>query len=181
MRNSLRVDSDVTLVPRRAGDARELFAILERHRDTLREWLTWVDATRTLPEIRRYGEFAETQFETHAAFDYAIRSGEALVGTIGIHGLDWSSRRGEIGYWLSPDARGRGIMTRAARTIMSHAFAHLGLHRIEINCVVENLASRAVPERLGLPLEGILAEAYLLHGNFRDIALYATTATRWHP
>jgi len=36
-----------------------------------------------------------------------------------------------------------------------------------------------VPERLGFAFEGVLAEAYLLHGRFRDIALYATTKSLW--
>jgi RimJ/RimL family protein N-acetyltransferase len=56
----------------------------------------------------------------------------------------------------------------------------MSLHRIEIRCVVENERSRRVAQGLGYTLEGILAEAYYLHGNFRDLALYAMTASRWH-
>jgi ribosomal-protein-serine acetyltransferase len=175
----LRIDAEITLVPRHPDDAREMHALMERHRAALREWLTWIDATKTLAEVRRYAQFAQAQYETHAAFDYAIRSRGELVGSMGLHGLDWASRSAEIGYWLSPDARGAGIVTRSARGLISYALARLDLHRIEIRCVVENERSRAVPVRLGLELEGILAEAYLLHGRFRDIALYATTATRW--
>lgn len=53
------------------------------------------------------------------------------------------------------------------------------INRFEIHCVVENEKSRAVPERLGFILEGTLEAAYYLHQRYRDIALYATTATRW--
>jgi ribosomal-protein-serine acetyltransferase len=175
----LLVDPDITLVPRHVDDAREMNAILERHRADLREWLTWVDAARNVAEVRRYAQFAQAQFETHVAFDYAIRAGGVIAGSIGLHGLDWASRKGEIGYWLSPDARGTGLVTRAARALVTHGLTHLQLHRIEIHCVVENAASRAVPERLGFALEGVLSEAYRLHARYRDIALYATTATRW--
>jgi ribosomal-protein-serine acetyltransferase len=52
---------------------------------------------------------------------------------------------------------------------------------LEIRCVVENAKSRAVAERLGYTLEGILKEAYLLHGHFRDLALYAMLPEHWVP
>jgi ribosomal-protein-serine acetyltransferase len=173
------VDHEITLVPRSVDDAAEMHAVVERNRDALREWLTWIDATRTVADTRRYAQFAQAQFESHVAFDFAIRASGAFVGSIGLHGLDWSSRSGQIGYWLAPDVRGRGLISRGVTALVTHAFAHLDVHRIEIRCVVENARSRAVPERIGFFFEGVLAEAYLLHGRFRDIALYATTATRW--
>jgi ribosomal-protein-serine acetyltransferase len=151
----IRVDAEITLVPRHPDDAREMHALMDRHRDSLREWLTWIDATKTLAEVRRYAQFAQAQYETHAAFDYAIRSNGELVGSMGLHGLDWASRSAEIGYWLSPDSRGTGIVTRSARGLITYAFTRLDLHRVEIRCVIENERSRAVPVRLGLELEGI--------------------------
>ena len=178
---SLYVDDELALVPRRADDAVEMFALVEKHRADLREWLTWIDATQSLADTRRYAQFARAQFENGVGFDYAMRYGGELVGSIGLHGFDWASRSAQIGYWLAPDVRGRGIVTRAATALVTHAIAHLDVHRLEIRCVVDNVRSRAVPERLGFTFEGILAEAYLLHGRFRDIALYATTATRVRP
>jgi ribosomal-protein-serine acetyltransferase len=175
----LPVDDDLTLDPRHPSDANEMFAVVERHRASLREWLTWIDATRSLTDARRYAQFAQAQFESRVAFDYVVRSGGALVGAIGLHAVDWTSRSAQIGYWLAPDAVGRGICTRATAALASHAFGYLELNRLEIHCVVENQRSRAVAERLGFAFEGTLAEAYLLHGAFRDIALYATTASRW--
>jgi ribosomal-protein-serine acetyltransferase len=173
------VEEQLELVPRDPSDAAEMFALVDRHRDALREWLTWIDATKSLAETRRYAQFAQAQAESHVAFDFAIRRAGAIVGSIGFHGLDWASRNAQIGYWLAPDERGRGTITRAARRLVTYGFASLDLHRIEIRCVVENARSRAVPDRLGFAFEGVLAEAYLLHGRFHDIALYATTATRW--
>lgn len=179
--SKVAVDDELTLVPRHPADAIEMFSIVERHRSSLREWLTWIDATRTAGDARRYAQFAQAQFESRVAFDYVVRSGPAIVGAIGLHGLDWGARSAQIGYWLTPDAVGRGICTRAAAALTSHAFAHLDINRLEIRCVVENRRSRAVAERLGYAFEGTLAEAYFLQGVFRDIALYAMTKTRWRP
>ena len=173
---TLVVDEEVTLVPRHAADADELFALVERHRDELREWLGWLDATRSRGDMRRYAQFAETQFEQLAGFDYSIAIRGALAGSIGLHHLDWLVRSAHIGYWLVPDARGRGIVTRAVIRLTCHAFARLDIHRLEIRAVIENQRSRAVAERAGFTFEGILRGAELLHGKRRDLALYAKLA-----
>ncbi|MBD5633810.1 MAG: GNAT family N-acetyltransferase, partial [Candidatus Eremiobacteraeota bacterium] len=139
----------------------------------------WVEASRTIGDVRRFAQFARARFQSHAGFDFAIRDAGVLVGSIGLHDVDWGSRSAQIGYWIAPDARGRGIVSRACAALVTYGFKQLELNRIEICCVVENARSRAIPERLGFRFEGILAEAYLLHGIFRDIALYATTARMW--
>jgi ribosomal-protein-serine acetyltransferase len=170
---------NLALVPRHPGDAHEIFALVEAHREELRRWLTWIDATRSADDVRRYAQFARAQFEAMASFDYAVVQDGAAVGAVGLHGFDWSSRRAEMGYWLAPPAQGRGTMTRAAATLTTYAFERLRLHRLEIHCVVENIPSRSVAVRLGYALEGVMRQAYALHGEFRDLALYAMLAREW--
>lgn len=174
----LVVDAELRLRPREPADASEMFALVERHRDDLRQWLPWIDSARTLGEIRRYAQYAQAQAQARLAFDYGIYANGSLVGAIGLHAIDYANRATAIGYWLSPDERGRGIVTRAAGRLVTHAFADLEIHRLEIRCVIENAASRAVAERLDFSYEGSLAHAYFLHGVFRDIALYARVAQR---
>jgi ribosomal-protein-serine acetyltransferase len=156
-----------------------MFALIDRHREALQSWLTWIDATYTVADVRRSAQFSQSQFEQLLGFDYSIRHDGAIVGAIGLYHLDWSSRHAEMGYWLAPPARGLGLVTRAASAVSSHAFESLNLHRLEIRCVIENRQSRAVAERLDYEFEGTLRESYLLHGKFRDLALYAMTAGRW--
>lgn len=172
------VDDEIALHPRDPADAPEMFALVERDRDDLRAWLPWIDGARTLGEIRRYAQYAQAQSQAHLAFDYGIRLNDTLVGAIGLHAIDYANRSTAIGYWIAPNARGHGIVTRAARVLVAHAVGALEIHRLEIRCVVENAASRAVAERLGFAFEGILADAYFLHGEFRNIALYAHLASR---
>ncbi len=178
-RETLAVDSDVRLVPRHPGDAAEMFALVDAYRPALREWLGWVDAMRNVYDMRRYAQYAEAQFESRSGFDFAIRIAGNAAGAVGLHALDWSNRSAQIGYWLAPSARRQGVMTRACDALVTHAFRALLLHRLEIRCAVENERSRAVPQRLQFRFEGTLAGAHVLHGSFRDIALYATTAPEW--
>ncbi len=177
--NTLAVDADIALVPRHPNDAAETFELVNAHRGALNEWLTWIESTYAVGDIRRYAQFAESQFDRNLSFDYSIRWQGAMAGGLGLHNLDFAGRSAHVGYWLGPPFQGRGIMSRAVSKLTDHALGALALHRLEIRCVVENHKSRAVAERLGYVQEGVLREAYFLHGRFRDIALYAMTAGEW--
>jgi len=169
----------IELHPRSPRDVAEMWETIDGNRDDLRIWLPWVDATRSALDVRRYCRFSIAAFEHLQTFEYAIRLDGRLCGAVGTHQVDWNNRSTAIGYWLVPDGRGRGVMTRAVAALVDRCIERLRLNRLEIHCVVENEKSRAVPERLDFVLEGVLSDAYFLHERHRDIALYAMTAMRW--
>src|SRR3989449_7124149 len=61
---------------------------------------------------------------------FAITESGRLVGSIGMGVNDW--RTGHIGYWCAPQARGRGVTTRALRLLCEYALADLELERLEL-------------------------------------------------
>jgi len=65
-----------------------------------------------------------------------------------------------IGYWIDEAVGRPGPHPEAVVTMLQYAFESLRLHRIEINIIPRNAASRRVVEKLGLRFEGI-AERYL--------------------
>ena len=81
-------------------------------------------------------------------------TGELLGGGT-LHHLDAERAIIEIGYWLYPRARGRGIATRVARALAEHAFA-LGVQRVAAYVNVGNLESERVLERAGFTREGVV-------------------------
>lgn len=60
----------------------------------------------------------------------------------------------DVGYWLAPEARGRGAMTRALRVISTYAIDQLGLSRLELFTLLDNVRSQAVAERAGFRRDG---------------------------
>jgi RimJ/RimL family protein N-acetyltransferase len=93
---------------------------------------------------------------------------DALTGCLGLN-ID----RPELGYWLHPDARGRGAATEAVDLAIRYAFSPaLGLHRMTVRAAVENVASRLVAERVGMRLVGIGRADELLAAGPSDMALY---------
>lgn len=83
----------------------------------------------------------------------AIDTGEILGGGTFRH-LDPKGAVIEIGYWLYPSARGRGVATRTARALAEHAF-DLGVRRVVAHVKVGNSASERVLERAGFTREGV--------------------------
>jgi RimJ/RimL family protein N-acetyltransferase len=95
-----------------------------------------------------------------------------ILGGVTIHQINWELGQGEIGYWLFPHARGRGVATRAARFLAEHAF-ELGLHRVEARVFTGNPESERVLERAGFKREGVLRSLPKRRGGRGDMALYS--------
>jgi RimJ/RimL family protein N-acetyltransferase len=85
------------------------------------------------------------------AFDAA--SG-ALLGSMGLK-LDLPAGEAEIGYWTVPEARGRGVATRAGRALAGWALDGLGIRRLVWRAVLGNHASRLAALRIGVQIEGV--------------------------
>ncbi len=81
---------------------------------------------------------------------------DQLLGSVSILRLAWEHLRGEVGYWLAPEARGAGHATRAVELACGWAFASLGLERINLFAAVANVASQRVAERAGFTREAVL-------------------------
>jgi RimJ/RimL family protein N-acetyltransferase len=82
--------------------------------------------------------------------------------------------RFEIGYWVRHSAQGRGLVTEALQTLARFAFDGLRARRVEVRMSSANQRSRAVAERCGFTLEGVLRQDSLsTDGQPRDTVVYA--------
>jgi RimJ/RimL family protein N-acetyltransferase len=93
---------------------------------------------------------------TTAPFAIVAAPDGDLLGSISLMRLDWRHRRGEVGYWLAKQARGRGHATRAVRLICGWGFSSLGLQRIDLLAATGNGASQRVAKRGGFTREVVL-------------------------
>jgi ribosomal-protein-serine acetyltransferase len=160
------------------GDADELHALIEANRAELMAWLPW--AERQEPEATRaFIRMSRKQMADNDGLQAAILDRGRIVGCIGYHRIDWAHRATGIGYWLSTDAQGKGIMTLAVTALLDWAFTTWGLHRVEIRAAVGNRRSRAIPERLGFHEEGTLRHAEFVSGRYLDHVVYSMLADEW--
>lgn len=160
-------------------DAEALFHIVDQSRESLREWLSWLDRTRSVQDSREFIKSTLQRFATNAGFDTGIFYHHKLVGVIGYHAIDWNSKKVTIGYWLGTEFHGRGIMTQACKAMVDYAFNELNLNRVEIRCAVENKKSRAIPERLHFVNEGCIRQAEWLYDHYVDHIVYGMLKEEW--
>jgi RimJ/RimL family protein N-acetyltransferase len=94
-----------------------------------------------------------------------------LLGAVGLHAVDRSRARGEIGYWTSPWARREGVATRALNLLSGWALdpAGLGLARLELYAEPENHASQEVAVRAGYVKGDLVRGGIALRGRRRDV------------
>jgi len=109
---------------------------------------------------------------------WALVEGPELLGSISIHRIDRDQGDAEVGYWVAPFARGRGLAGLAVQAVCRWAFDDLGLHRIQLFHAVENAASARVAEKAGFTCEGRLRQSYRYDDGVRhDELLWARLAT----
>jgi RimJ/RimL family protein N-acetyltransferase len=84
---------------------------------------------------------------------FDAESGE-LLGSMGLVRMDLATKTAELGYWVAPAARGRGVATRAGRAVAAWGFEFLDIERLIWRAGVGNHASRLVGLRIGFKMEG---------------------------
>ncbi|MUK49948.1 GNAT family N-acetyltransferase [Aliivibrio fischeri] len=169
---TLKVDNELNLALIEPSFAPKYLDIVSRQRAYLSQWLAW-------PPHADSEAFFHS-FITKSLLDYAegksmvcgmIYQGE-LVGNISFNSINQNLKTAEIGYWLNEDFQGKGIITRCVAKLIDLAFNELGLNKIQISAAVGNQPSRAVCERLGMTLEGIITSSENLNGRIIDHAIY---------
>jgi ribosomal-protein-alanine N-acetyltransferase len=98
----------------------------------------------------------------------------ALLGRVSIRGVDPQSGYAEVGYWVLPSARGKGVAPRACVALSDWAFGYL--HRLELCHSVHNGPSCRVAEKAGFVLEGTLRSALKHADGWHDMHLHARVA-----
>lgn len=160
-------------------DAAELFGVIEKNREHLKKWMPWVDHNIKLEHTERFIADVQTQDERNEGFSAVVIQENRIVGVAGYKPINLENHSVEIGYWLDQDYTGRGIMTKCCRELIDYAFEALALNRISINVAVDNLRSRAIPERLGFTLEGNMRDGIFIRGRYFDVAVYSLLKREW--
>lgn len=99
---------------------------------------------------------------------WGVRVDGDLVGMVGL--TPGPVRSAEVGYWLGPQARGRGLLHRSLHLVLTYGFAPagLGLERVEWRCVAGNWASWRAAWRVGFTFEGTVRGGAIQRGRRRD-------------
>lgn len=109
--------------------------------------------------------------------DWAITTPTAIVGRVSLAHIGATDGEAELGYWLLPEHRGRGLASAAVGAIEHHAFGPLGLGRLTIRHEPENDRSCRLAQRRGYLPDGTARGAFVRGGQRRDLHVHALLAT----
>lgn len=120
-------------------------------------------------------------FDLDQEYGYGIfsRDERLFLGGAGLH-----KRLGrdaiEIGYWIDKDHINQGLATETSAALTRVSFEIIGVQRVEIHCDPRNLASAAVPRKLGFTLEATLRKRILdYYGNICDSMIWSLLAEEY--
>ncbi|HRK23172.1 MAG TPA: GNAT family N-acetyltransferase [Fimbriimonadaceae bacterium] len=87
-----------------------------------------------------------------------------------------------LGYGISSDAEGKGLMSEALSAVLDEVFSPRGkLHRIQANVVPDNVRSLALMERLGFEREGLAPEYLFIDNEWKDHVMLAKRNPNYDP
>ncbi len=154
------------------NDAEAVFAYASDPEVT--RYMIW-DTHRTVEDSKAFLELAVSKYENGAEPDWGIvyKGDRRFVGTCGFASWTAEHARAEMGFVISRDYWGRGLVPEAVRAMITFGFDGMSLNRIEARCIAENAASARVMEKAGMTYEGALRQREFIKGAYRDMKIYS--------
>jgi RimJ/RimL family protein N-acetyltransferase len=163
-------------------DAPLLAELVARNLIHLRPWMAWASEENASVDFQ-YQRLrkARARFDQDEDYIYGIfsRQEQFAIGSTGLH-----TRVGdealEIGYWIDRNHTNQGLATEASAALTRVAFEIIQVARVEIHCDPANLASAAVPRKLGYTYEATLRQrSNDFYGQPSDSMIWSLLATEY--
>ena len=164
----------------REEDAEELYSRVDQNREHLQWRASWVDKTTTKADTLKFVRTCLESAVSGTGFHYALLLDGEIIGLLAFNTIEKINRCATMSYWLVESQTGRGLMTTAAKTLISEGFRQLELNRIQARVATENYPSQAVCDRLGLKKEGILRQAEWANDHFIDLTVNSVLRSEWN-
>jgi ribosomal-protein-serine acetyltransferase len=160
-------------------NAGELFLRNDDNREHLRQWMPWLDEVISVSDSLNFIHRCLVCAAAGTQFNYALFLDYEMVGIVAFNSVEKANRCATMGYWLAKPQTGRGLMTAAAKALVSQGFLQLGLNRVQARVATGNYLSQAVCDRLGFKKEGVLRQAEWLYDHYVDLTVNGVLRSEW--
>ena len=148
----------LTIRCHRPGDGPRLFEALEESLRDLRQYpasLPWVLAEHSAETCEKFARESHSNFIARRELPFLLfaRGTDFVIGSSGLHGIDWAVPKFEVGYWGRSSQVGKGLITEGVRAIVDFAFSTLGARRwrpfptMQTSEAVECVSALALPSK----------------------------------
>jgi ribosomal-protein-serine acetyltransferase len=176
---SILIEDDILLRSLQLEDAPELFRAINASREHLRPWLNWIDSNTKPEHALQFIEHCVQEQDSQSGLVLGIFKNRQIIGEIGMHQWDHSLRKAQVGYWMSEEYAGKGILSKGLLRFLDFLYKKLDLNKVEIHFSPQNKASAKVAERLGFKVEGLLRQSYLRNGILEDLIVTGQLKSEW--
>jgi RimJ/RimL family protein N-acetyltransferase len=163
----------------RPGDGKLVHTAVTESWSELSRWLPWARTPLGAEETEALVREACSRFLLRQDLWLLLfqKGTNTLIGSSGLHRINWDVPSFEIGYWARTRFAGQGYITEAVRAIADFAFTHLQARRVHILCDERNQPSRRVAERAGFNTEARLEKWQRANdGSLATIVMYSRLA-----
>ncbi len=166
-----------------AGDGAHYAKYYKANREFLQPWspsfnddmfspLEWEDS---IPIIRQ-------EFASGRTARFCLFRDDEMVGVANVTAITKNpSYSGILGYTLSHDVQGNGLMREALIPIIDFVFTERNLHRLSANYMPHNQRSGKLLRSLGFQVEGYARDYLLIDGQWQDHVLTSLKNEDWQP
>ena len=163
----------IYLEAREPSQAASLFALVDKNRAALKPWMSWEERTKAVADSAAFIEGMIEGWKLGEEFDYAIfdRASSRMIGSFGLHTIDWYNRSCHLGFWIDSESEGQGFVSEAVQ-LGEQLAKDLGFHRLVITCNRENLKSQKVALRNGYHREATMIDQAFEKGRWRDTIFF---------
>ncbi|RPA60793.1 N-acetyltransferase [Aerococcus agrisoli] len=170
----IQLSDQVALIKPTLEMSESIYKLVVENKAYIGEFLDFVDNVEK-DGVKSQKDFLILRFNQEAegtARQYMITYNDEIVGSIDLHNIIEDFKRAEVGYWLSPEVAGKGVMSLAVQAVLAIAFEDMDLNKVLLMADVENIASNRVAQKNHFTLEGTHRKDTPLRGEYRDINVY---------
>ena len=170
------VNGDVKLRVAKMRDSKQLEKLILGNRPWLRPWEATNPEAPNSFDVRGQLRGLLRQLDDQSGMPFVIEVQGRVQGQLNVANVMYGSVSSAVlGYWVSPEVAGKGVMPISVALVTDYLMDQVGLHRVEINVRPENTASLRVIQKLGFRYEGLKQRYIHINGDWRDHYVFAIT------
>jgi ribosomal-protein-serine acetyltransferase len=170
--------NNVALKKAEVEDAELIYKLIDESRENLRQWLTWVDISKSPIFTENYliQNSLSDFYSGRSIFEILLDNN--FCGVIDLHNGSKELKSVDIGYWIGEKYQGRNIAADACKLLINLVFKNYEIDTIFIRCAEENVKSRSIPRKLSFELSNPTSEILIRDKTYR-LFVYSLKKSKW--
>ena len=172
---TLNVDKNTNIVFLHHSQQPSFYRLYISNKIQLTQWHHWPKDCENKNYFDTLIKNSLFEYARGKAFQCGVSYKNEMIGYVGLTHINNQLSKAELGFFMSHEFQGRGLMAKVCQIFIDHAFTFLLLDKLEVSIPTDDISSRKLCESLDFQLEGLLQHADTLNGIVIAHARYGLT------